>query len=187
MAMRGAVRAVPRAQDSSGVAPSSAPPRMLLRPPLSPGGRRGERQLQIGTTLRHICNELGREPAALAWPCVQPIFGDCQLLPGFHSGCSPARAQLGSGETRGSTGGGGHGWGPPCSAGMSRCCWAGGGCTERGAPQRVAQLPAGGLLEMCSKCRCWCEIPPGRYLRKGLTPKRGSRAPAGSPAGGRGD
>lgn len=102
------------------------PPRTLPRPPLSLGGWRGERQLRIGTTLRHICNELGREPAALAWPCVQPIFGDCQLLPGFHSGCSPARAQLGSGKTRGSTGGGGHGWGPPCLAGMSRCCWAGG-------------------------------------------------------------
>lgn len=76
-------------------------PTQLLPAPAEPQGAvRGEQGLQIGTTWKHICNELGREPAALAWPGVQPIFGDCQLLPGFHSGCSPARAQLGSVRSR---------------------------------------------------------------------------------------
>ena len=77
------------------------PARLLPAPAEPRGAAWGERGLQIGTTWKHICNELGREPAALAWPGVQPIFGDCQLLPGFHSGCSPARAQLGSVRSHG--------------------------------------------------------------------------------------
>lgn len=77
-------------------------PAWLLPAPAEPwGAARGEQGLQIGTTWKHICNELGWKPAALAWLGVQPIFGDCQLLPGFHSGCSLARVQLGSAQSCG--------------------------------------------------------------------------------------
>lgn len=77
-------------------------PAWLLPAPAEPwGAARGEQGLQIGTTWKHICNELGWKPAALAWLGVQPIFRDCQLLPGFHSGCSLARVQLGSAQSCG--------------------------------------------------------------------------------------
>lgn len=75
------------------------PARLLLASAEPWGAARGEQGLQIGTTWKHICNELGWKPAALAWLGVQPIFGDCQLLPGFHSGCSLARVQLGSAQS----------------------------------------------------------------------------------------
>lgn len=112
--------------------------------PLSPG-----LGLHIGTTLKHICNELGRQPAVLAWPCVQPIFGDCQLLPGFHSGCSPARVQLGFVR---SPGGGKCGWG--CSA-------------LRGGMEWGRHL---------SPWRTQCEFAAGGYLRAGLPGGSGSGA-----------
>lgn len=110
--------------------------------PLSPG-----LGLHIGTTLKHICNELGRQPAVLAWPCVQPIFGDCQLLPGFHSGCSPARVQLGFVR---SPGGGKCGWG--CSALWGGMEW-GRHLSPQGAPS--VNLHLGGVPESRAAGRQW--------------------------------
>ena len=55
----------------------------------------GEGRVQIRNRFKEHLQGIRQRARSACWQHVEPLFRDCQLLLGFHSGCFPARTQLG--------------------------------------------------------------------------------------------